>query len=542
MSITTRRAFFSMALSLLLQMQVSIADPQSPKCMKRNAYGDDLELVRVQSTTYQDMTADGEVDKRYYEDTYVILNVGSEPLCNVDFMLVLPTDGKNDKTTILPQGATSKASVNMLPPGATTKTTAGKKSEGGMKVYATEGMNMEINPDALYPKVTGRGRNGKRGLKEEKDSTITETETDMVSISGNLPDLYIAPDDANMFGFTLSSMDKDAPMMLPELCIVSYQSCNTETMSDEQKEQMVLDERMMHEADADIETKSSGVKRPKKEPHPMKMYGPGGSHANRKLEEEPRNPHGPGGDHANRKRQLKTTVRPRYHESWYVGLITPGPEMEPSSSSIPNPNQDKIKYGVHPIPVNHGGKNKGKKKMTTTTDGRYPVPSHSKVFDADVVNWSPVKAGRFQNEAFKFDVAIVQTNQKYLALPREEEEDTESEDYLAIPRGEEEEETESEDYLTLPREEEQNEDANEMEDRETEDRELGPGGVHANGSAEENDAENMDSETEDYLALPRGEEEEENEMDTESEEYTHPRGELGPGGEHANRKRRFLRS
>merc|ERR1711918_121577 len=56
---------------------------------------------------------------------------------------------------------------------------------------------------------------------------------------------------------------------------------------------------------------------------------------------------------------------------------------------------------------------------------------------------------------------------------------------------------------------------------ETEDRELGPGGVHANGSAEENDAENMDSETEDYLALPRGEEEEENEMDTESEEYTH---------------------
>merc|ERR1711918_88124 len=208
-----------------------------------------------------------------------------------------------------------------------------------------------------------------------------------------------------------------------------------------------------------------------------------------------------GGDHANRKRQLKTTVRPRYHESWYVGLITPGPEMEPSSSSIPNPNQDKIKYGVHPIPVNHGGKNKGKKKMTTTTDGRYPVPSHSKVFGADVVNWSPVKAGRFQNEAFKFDVAIVQTNQKYLALPREEEEDTESED-----------------------------------------RELGPGGVHANGSAEENDAENMDSETEDYLALPRGEEEEENEMDTESEEYTHPRGELGPGGEHANRKRRFRRS
>merc|ERR1711918_184575 len=167
----------------------------------------------------------------------------------------------------------------------------------------------------------------------------------------------------------------------------------------------------------------------------------------------------------------------------YVGLITPGPEMEPSSSSIPIPNQDKIKYGVHPIPVNHGGKNKGKKKMTTTIDGRYPVPSHSKVFGADVVNWSPVKAGRFQNEAFKFDVAIVQTNQKYLALPREEEEDTESEDYLAIPRGEEEEETESEDYLTLPR-------------------------------AEENDAENMDSETEDYLALPRGEEEEENEMDT----------------------------
>merc|ERR1712226_66991 len=119
----------------------------------------------------------------------------------------------------------------------------------------------------------------------------------------------------------------------------------------------------------------------------------------------------------------------------------------------------------------------------------------------------------------------------------ENEMDTESKDYLALPRGEEEEETESEDYLTLPREEEQNEDANEMEDRE-----IGPGGVHANGSAEENDAENMDSETEDYLALPRGEEEEEDEMDTESEEYTHPRGELGPGGEHANRKRRFLRS
>merc|ERR1719198_70939 len=189
--------------------------------------------------------------------------------------------------------------------------------------------------------------------------------------------------------------------------------------------------------------------------------------------------------------------------------------MEPSSSSIPNPNQDKIKYGVHPIPVNHGGKNKGKKKMTTTTDGRYPVPSHSKVFGADVVNWSPVKTGRFQNEAFKFDVAIVQTNQKYLALPRgEEEEDTESEDYLAIPRGEEEEETESEDYLALPREEEQNEDANEMEDRESEDYLALPREEEQNEDANENDAENMDSETEDYLALPRGEEEEENEMDT----------------------------
>merc|ERR1712066_421976 len=71
----------------------------------------------------------------------------------------------------------------------------------------------------------------------------------------------------------------------------------------------------------------------------------------------------------------------------------------------------------------------------------------------------------------------------------EEEESSETEDYLAIPReeGEEEESSETEDYLAIPREEEE---------------------------------EGESSETEDYLALPRGD--------------------LGPGGDHAVRKKNSI--
>merc|ERR1712066_359940 len=56
--------------------------------------------------------------------------------------------------------------------------------------------------------------------------------------------------------------------------------------------------------------------------------------------------------------------------------------------------------------------------------------------------------------------------------------------------------------------------------------------------------EEESSETEDYLAIPREEEEEEEEESSETEDYLAiPRGDLGPGGDHAVRKKtRFLRS
>merc|ERR1712054_497414 len=68
---------------------------------------------------------------------------------------------------------------------------------------------------------------------------------------------------------------------------------------------------------------------------------------------------------------------------------------------------------------------------------------------------------------------------------------------------------ETEDYLALPREEEEDED-------------------------EDN------SETEDYLALPREDEEDEENSETEDYEFV-PRNDHGPGGDHAVRKTRYLR-
>jgi len=97
-----------------------------------------------------------------------------------------------------------------------------------------------------------------------------------------------------------------------------------------------------------------------------------------------------------------------------------------------------------------------------------------------------------------FDVTIV-----------DRPEDTQTEDYLAIPRGDEEDEqnSETEDYLAIPREDEEDE---------------------------------QNSETEDYLALPR--EDEENIENSETEDYEFvPRNDHGPGGDHAVRKTRYLR-
>merc|ERR1712146_858375 len=68
---------------------------------------------------------------------------------------------------------------------------------------------------------------------------------------------------------------------------------------------------------------------------------------------------------------------------------------------------------------------------------------------------------------------------------------------------------ETEDYLALPREEEEDED-------------------------EDN------SETEDYLALPQEDEEDEENSETEDYEFV-PRNDHGPGGDHAVRKTRYLR-
>merc|ERR1711918_177911 len=192
--------------------------------------------------------------------------------------------------------------------------------------------------------------------------------------------------------------------------------------------------------------------------------------------------------------QYRSRKRPKWH---YGGWMTP----------------EQIKLGVHPIPVNHGGRNSKKKmnpRMNPLFNERYPVNTNFRQMDnemdkTDVINWGHAK----------FDVVVVDQpgdletemaldfpyfSSSRLAFPRvEEEESSETEDYLAIPRGdlgpggdhavrkktrflrslsptglEEEESSETEDYLAIPREEEEEEES---------------------------------SETEDYLAIPREEEE-----------------------------------
>merc|ERR1711916_349732 len=95
---------------------------------------------------------------------------------------------------------------------------------------------------------------------------------------------------------------------------------------------------------------------------------------------------------------------------------------------------ERIKLGVHPIPVNHGGK-KGKMQIKSSykerypsntnfaVDERYPVNTNMPVEmqseqtdGIDIINWMPAQASRF-------DVAIVDRPEyletdMYLALPR----------------------------------------------------------------------------------------------------------------------------
>merc|ERR1711901_11872 len=88
--------------------------------------------------------------------------------------------------------------------------------------------------------------------EQDRDDILTPVEDiDSLIISGTLPNLYLAPNDADMFGFTLSAADNNAPMALPELCVVSHQTCKIDSMHDEQKEQM---EEMMHMDESQVTT------------------------------------------------------------------------------------------------------------------------------------------------------------------------------------------------------------------------------------------------------------------------------------------------
>merc|ERR1712227_692528 len=321
------------------------------------------------------------------------------------------------------------------------------------EIYAMEGMKVEIetNPNALYPKVTGRGRGRDNRKLQEKDSNDQfNKQEDSSIISGSLPDLYLAPNDADMFGFTLSSIDKDAPTVLPELCVVSYQVCNTETMTEGQNEQM----EDMNKLDESLTTSTEERKR--SSIHPRKKISadtgeidgfpiPGGLHPVRRQLDERVSSNGPsdpirvGNRDETMIAQYKYKKRPKWHSGWM--------------------SQEQIKLGVHPIPVNHGGK----KKMKPLYNQRYPInsklndPLTVRIGGMDVVDWRPSKASRF-------DITIVdrpenKETEDYLALPREEdeedevEENSETEDYLTLPREEDEEDedeenSETEDYLT----------------------------------------------------------------------------------------------
>merc|ERR1711901_6021 len=88
--------------------------------------------------------------------------------------------------------------------------------------------------------------------EQDRDDILTPVEDiDSLIISGTLPNLYLAPNDADMCGFTLSAADNNAPMALPELCVVSYQTCKIDSMHDEQKEQM---EKTMHMDESQVTT------------------------------------------------------------------------------------------------------------------------------------------------------------------------------------------------------------------------------------------------------------------------------------------------
>merc|ERR1711901_1236 len=97
------------------------------------------------------------------------------------------------------------------------------------------------------------------------------------------------------------------------------------------------------------------------------------------------------------------------------------------------------------------------------------------------------------------------------------------------------EDKQTEDYLALPREED--EEGEVEENSETEDYLTLP----REDDEEYEDEEN--SETEDYLALPREEDEEDEvEENSETEDYEFvPRNDHGPGGDHAVRRTRYLR-
>merc|ERR1711988_600414 len=464
---------FCVTFSLLLKMSFA-ADMN--ECMKYDDYNNLLEVVRVQSSTYQNMKADGSVDKRYYEDTYVLLNVGDEALCNVDFMLVLPT---TDKTEIRSK---REANNNLVPPSPSKG-----NDQPSMEIYAMKGMKVELetNPNSLYPKVTGRGH---RKLADKDSNDRLNKQEDLSIIHGYLPDLYLGPNDADMFGFTLSSMNEDGPTMLPELCVVSYQVCNTETMTEGQYEQMEDLAKVDQSLTTSMEEMKRGALHPRKktsagasETHELPISG--GLHPVREESDERVSSNGPSDNIRVENRdqtmmaQYKYKKRPKWHSGWM--------------------SQEQMKLGVRPIPVNHGGRNGHKKKMKPLYNQRYPIntkfndPHTVRIGGMDVVEWMPSKASRF-------DVAIV-----------DRPEDTQTEDYLAIPRGDEEniENSETEDYLAIPREDEEDE---------------------------------QNSETEDYLALPR--EDEENIENSETEDYEFvPRNDHGPGGDHAVRKTRYLR-
>merc|ERR1712146_528185 len=147
----------------------------------------------------------------------------------------------------------------------------------------------------------------------------------------------------------------------------------------------------------------------------------------------------------------------------------------------------------------------------------------------DVVDWRPSKASRF-------DIVVTETP-----------EDRQIEDYLAIPRGQEEdiESSETEDYEFVPRnvhgpggdhavrknrylspEKFDVTIVDRPEDRQTEDYLAIP-------REDEEDEEN--SETEDYLAIPRGQEEDIESSEIEDYEFV-PRNDHGPGGDHLSEK------